>query len=108
MLASGAIKVFPIGVKEYSTAMEFALVTRLAINPADSRLRSVLVRMRCETPSSCRRSSPWRKGFFCRQDKISAVHLPMKIVETTFELGPDLSSIFFHPANHRLFQRDHR
>jgi hypothetical protein len=32
--------VFPSCVKEYSTAMAFALVTRLAINPVDSRLRS--------------------------------------------------------------------
>jgi hypothetical protein len=35
--------VFPRSVKEYSTAMAFDLVTRLAIKPADSRLRSVLV-----------------------------------------------------------------
>ena len=93
MLVSGAIKVLPIAVKEYSTAMDLDLVTRLATNPADSRLRSVLVRIRCETLSSCRSSSPWRYDLLCRQDKISTVHLPMKIVETTFELGPGLSCI---------------
>src|SRR6516162_6735154 len=93
MLVSGAIRVSPIDVKEYSTAMDFDLVTRLATKPADSRLRSVRVRMCCETPSSCRSSSPWRCVPFCRQDKISTVHLPMKIVEAPFELGSDLSSI---------------
>src|SRR5215831_3294041 len=97
MLVSGAIKVLPIAVKEYSTATDRDLVTRLAINPADSRLRSVLVRIRCETLSSCRSSSPLRYGFFCRADKISTVHLPMNMVETTLELEPDASCILFHP-----------
>jgi hypothetical protein len=32
----------PSWVKEYSTAMAFDFVTRLAINPVDSRLRRVL------------------------------------------------------------------
>jgi hypothetical protein len=40
--------VLPSWVKEYSTAMAFDFVTRLPINPADSRLRRVLVNMRCE------------------------------------------------------------
>src|SRR5215471_146289 len=93
MLVNGAIKVLPISVSEYSTATDLDLVTCLETNPADSRFRSVLVRMRWETPSSCSSSSPWRYGLFCRTDKISTVHLPMKIVETTFELEPGFSCI---------------
>jgi hypothetical protein len=38
--------VLPRWVKEYSTATVFEPVTRLETNPADSRLRSVLVSMR--------------------------------------------------------------
>jgi hypothetical protein len=34
------------GVKEYSTALVFVLVTRLVINPVDSRLRRALVSIR--------------------------------------------------------------
>src|SRR5215831_7120295 len=98
MLVSGAIKVLPIGVREYSTAMDLDLVTRLATNPAVSRLRSVLVRTRCETPLSSRNSSPWRYGSCRRQDRISTVHLPMKIVEASLELEPDSSCILFHPT----------
>jgi hypothetical protein len=40
--------VIPRCVNEYSTAMAFDFVTRRAIKPADSRLRSVLVSIRCE------------------------------------------------------------
>jgi hypothetical protein len=40
------MSVLPSLVKEYSTATVFDLVTRLATNPLDSRLRSVLVSMR--------------------------------------------------------------
>src|SRR5215467_515184 len=79
MPVSGAIKVLPSGVREYSTATDLDPVTRLATNPADSSLRSVLVRIRCETPSSCRSSSPLRYALFCRQDKIPTVHLPLKM-----------------------------
>jgi hypothetical protein len=43
------MNVLPSWVKEYSTAMAFDLVTRLAINPVDSRLRRVLVSIRWET-----------------------------------------------------------
>ena len=46
----------PCLVREYPTAMDFDPVTCLEINPADSRLRSVRVRIRCETkrlPSKC-------------------------------------------------------
>jgi len=46
---SGAIIVFPSRVNEYSTAIAFDFVTRLSINPVDSRLRRVLVSIRCET-----------------------------------------------------------
>ena len=41
--------VFPNWVKEYSTATRFEVVTLLAINPEDSRLRRVLVSILCET-----------------------------------------------------------
>src|SRR5215831_13875032 len=75
MLVSGAIKVLPIAVKEYSTAIDFDLVTRLAINPADSRLRSVLVRIRCETLPRRRRNCPCRRGFSRSEDKIGAASL---------------------------------
>jgi hypothetical protein len=52
--------VLPSCVKEYSTAMAFDLVTRLAINPVDSRLRRVLVSIRWETLPRCLRNSPCR------------------------------------------------
>src|SRR6516225_3526198 len=87
MLASGAIKLFPMAVREYSTAGDFDSVTRLATNPVDSRLRRVLVRIRCEMPPRRRRSFPWRCGPSRRVDKITTVHFPMKIVGTTFEPG---------------------
>jgi hypothetical protein len=41
---------FPGWVNEYSTARGFELVVFLAINPEHSRLRRVLVSIRCETP----------------------------------------------------------
>jgi hypothetical protein len=40
--------VLPGSVSEYSSLMAFDCVTRLAIKPADSRFRSVLVSIRCE------------------------------------------------------------
>jgi hypothetical protein len=42
--------VFPGWVNEYSTARGFAVVALLAINPEDSRLRRVLVSIRCRPP----------------------------------------------------------
>src|SRR5215469_4559270 len=93
MLVSGDINALPTGVREYSTATDFDVVTRLATNPADSKLRSVLVRIRCETPSRHLISSPWRCGLFCRQVKILTVHLPMKTVAITFEPRPDFLCI---------------
>ena len=71
--------VFPSPVKEYSTAMVFDLVTRLLISPVDSRLRKVLVSMRWETPPRSRRNSPCRRGLSLSENKISGVHLPIKI-----------------------------
>jgi len=58
MPLSGTMMVLPSLLKEYSTAMGFALVTRLAIKPVDSRLRRVLVSMRWETFPRWRRNSP--------------------------------------------------
>jgi hypothetical protein len=55
---SGAMIVCPGCVNEYSTARRFEMVALLAINPEDSRLRRVLVRIRCETPWRRRRNSP--------------------------------------------------
>jgi hypothetical protein len=46
MPPSGAMIVFPNRVKENSTLIAFDLVTRLAINPVNSRLRRVLVSIR--------------------------------------------------------------
>ena len=43
------MSVLPSCVREYSSAMAFDFVTRFEINPADSRLRRVLMSMRCET-----------------------------------------------------------
>jgi len=71
--------VLPIWVKEYSTAMAFDLVSRLAISPVDSRLRRVLVSMRCETFPRWRRNSPCRCGLSLSENKILGVHLPIKI-----------------------------
>ena len=61
-LINGPINVFPGLIKEYSTAMDFDLVTRLAINPADSRLRTFFVSMRWDTLPRRRRNWPWRWG----------------------------------------------
>jgi len=52
--------VIPGGVKEYSTARGFELVALQELNPEDSRLRRVLVSIRCETPWRRRRNSPCR------------------------------------------------
>ena len=71
------MNVLPTGVSEYSTAMDFDLVTHRLINPADSRLRNVLVRIRCETWPRRRRSSPCRWGFSRSDDKTETLHLPM-------------------------------
>ena len=105
MLVNGAINVLPSLVNEYSTAMDFDLVTRLAINPVDSRLRRVLVSIRWETLPRRRRSSPWRWGRSLSEDKILAVHLPMKIVETIFDPGPSFFFILLQPPV-KLFERD--
>jgi hypothetical protein len=107
MLFNGAINVLPSFVNEYSTAMDFDLVTRLAINPVDSRLRRVLVSIRCETLPTRRRSSPCRWGRSLSEDKILAVHLPMKIVETIFDSGPSFFFILLQPAV-KLFERGDR
>src|SRR5215468_3280274 len=106
MLVNGAINVLPSLVNEYSTAMDFDLVTRLAINPVDSRLRRVLVSIRCETLPRRRRSSPCRWGRSLSEDKILAVHLPMKIIETIFDSGLSFF-ILLQPAV-KLFERDDR
>ena len=71
--------VLPSWVKEYSTAMAFDVVTRLAINPVDSSLRRVLVSIRWETLPRCRRNSPCRRDFSLSENKILGVHLPIKI-----------------------------
>ena len=55
---NGIMKVLPSFVKEYSTATDFDPVARLVINPADSRLRSVFVSIRCEILPKPRRNSP--------------------------------------------------
>lgn len=77
--------VLPDFVNEYSTAMVFDCVTRLAINPDDSRLRRVLVSIRCETLPSWRRNCPCRYGLSLSESKILGVHLPMKTDETIFD-----------------------
>jgi hypothetical protein len=85
MPPSGAMIVLPSCVKEYSTAMAFDLVTRLAINPVDSRLRRVLVSIRCETLPRWRRNSPCRRGLSSSENNILGVHLPIKIGEGVFD-----------------------
>ena len=52
--------VLPSLVNEYSKALALDLVARLVINPLDSRLRRVLVSIRCETLPNCRRNSACR------------------------------------------------
>jgi hypothetical protein len=48
MPLSGAMIVLPHFLNEYSTAIGFDLVTHLRIKPVDSRLRRVLVSIRCD------------------------------------------------------------
>ena len=67
------------------------------------------------TFSSCRSSSPRRYDLFCRTDKISTVHLPMKIVVTTFEVVRSLSGScctcqrwFFQSKTYQKRQTRHR
>jgi hypothetical protein len=77
----------PSCVREYSTAIAFDAVTRLATSPVDSRLRRVLVSMRCETLPRRRRNSPCRRGLSLSENKICGVHLPMKMGGETFDPG---------------------
>jgi len=49
MLQSGGMIVLPSLLNEYSTAMRFDPVARLTTKPVDSRLRRVLVSIRCDT-----------------------------------------------------------
>jgi hypothetical protein len=88
MPLSGAMIVFPSLLNEYSTAIGFDLITRLTIKPVDSRLRRVLVSIRCETPPTWRRSSPCRLGPSFSENKIVGVHLPIKIAAGLFDLAP--------------------
>src|SRR6202043_282333 len=85
MPPSGAIIVLPSCVNEYSTAMALDCVTRRAIKPADSRLRSVRVSIRCETLPSLRRNCACRWGLSSSENKTFGVHLPMKMDEATFD-----------------------
>jgi hypothetical protein len=84
---SGARIVLPNGVKEYSTATVLDVVTRLAINPVDSRLRRVLVSIRWEMLPRWRRNSPCRRGFSRSENRILGVHLPIKIDDVIFGSG---------------------
>jgi len=77
--------VVPSCVNEYSAEMAFDFVTRLAINPVDSRLRSVRVSMRCETLPTWRRNSPCRCGLSLRENRILGVHLPIKMENEFFD-----------------------
>jgi hypothetical protein len=79
--------VLPGCVNEYSTAMDFDLVTRLTINPAYSRLRRVLVSILCETLPRWRRNSPCRCGLSLSENKTLGVHLPIKMGEGVFDPG---------------------
>jgi hypothetical protein len=80
--------VLPSLLNEYSTAMGFDLATRLTIKPVDSRLRRVLVSIRCDTLPTRRRSSPCRRGRPFSENKILGVHLPIKIGAGLFDFGP--------------------
>ncbi len=71
--------VFPSLVNEYSKALARDRVACRAINPVDSRLRKVLVSIRCETLPSWRRNSACRRGRSLSENKMLGVHLPMKI-----------------------------
>jgi hypothetical protein len=66
-------------VSEYSKALALDLVARRAINPVDSKLRSVLVSMCWETFPTLRRNSPCRYGLSFSEKRIFGVHLPIKI-----------------------------
>jgi hypothetical protein len=68
---------FPSAVKEYSTVIAFDVVVSLATNPVDSRWRSVLVSMRCETLPRWQRKSPSRQRLCTSKNKIFGVHLPI-------------------------------
>ena len=71
--------VLPSLVNEYSKALALDLAARRVINPVDSRLRKVLVSMRCETFPTLRRNSPCRQGLSFSEKRIFGVHLPIKI-----------------------------
>ncbi len=61
----------PSCVREYSTAIAFDAVTRLATSPVDSRLRRVLVSMRCENPSEVATQLPVpARPFFKREQNL--------------------------------------
>jgi len=89
--------VVPSLLNEYSTAIGFEVVTRLPINPVDSRLRRVLVSIRWEMFPTWRRNSPCRWGFCLSENKILGVHLPMKIGDGVFDLAvsSDLPLVVF-------------
>jgi len=87
--------VLPTWLNEYSTATAFDLVTCLVINPVDSRLRRVLVSMRCETLPMWRRNSPYRWGRSLSENKILGVHLPMKIDEPILDSCVVFMPLFF-------------
>jgi hypothetical protein len=49
MPLSGVMMLLPSLLSEYSTAIGFCLATRLTIRPVASKLRRVLVNIRCDT-----------------------------------------------------------
>ena len=61
--------VLPSGVKEYSTAVVFALVTRLCNQACGFKMAKSSASMRREINSTCRRSSPWRCGLSLSEKK---------------------------------------
>ena len=92
----------PAFVSEYSTASDLdCVVTRRAINPADSRFLSVLVSMRGETLPTLRRNWPGRYGLSFSDSRIWKVHFPTKIVERTAAVPTD--GLVICRAAHRLF-----
>src|SRR5580704_163427 len=84
MPPSGAMIVLPSLINEYSTVMAFDRVTRLAIKPADSRLRRVLVSMRCDTLPSWRRNCRDKACRLARTNTLG-VHLPIKMDEAVLD-----------------------
>ena len=68
MLLSGTV--LPSLFKEYSTAMGFVLLMRLAINPVDSRSRRVLVNMRWETFPIAAQVARSMMPFFYREQNL--------------------------------------